>query len=70
MSFRLVFDPIAGSFELRKVQVQTVAGSGGGSILSGTLYITTGTTLLIQNEIQIGAGGEILLDSGADLFIE
>jgi len=71
VSFKLVFDPITGQFEFKRVSGSTtVVSGGGGTINFGTLIIPSGTQVTFQNELTLDALGEILLESGADLIIE
>ena len=69
MSFRLVFDPLSGRFELRPITTETVIG-GGGTVLNGTIAIVQGSVFSVENDLNIGANGEILVEDNADLVIE
>lgn len=69
MSFRLVFDPISGTFDFRNVQ-PGVGGTGGGNILTGILTIPTGTVFFITGEFIISPDGEISVESGGEILIQ
>ena len=71
MSFKLVFDPVTGTFDFKKVPPSTVVVAGGGGTVNfGTLLISSGSQVTFQIELTLDGAGEILLESGADLIIE
>ena len=70
MSFKLVFDPIAARFELRKTQTATGGDSNTASIFEGTLTIPSGAFIAFTGGVFIQANAEILLEAGADLLID
>ena len=68
MSFRFVFDPLSGRFEVRQTTAQGGGGSGG-TIAFGTLTIPDGAVIIFENDLQLGESGEILVEENADLLI-
>ena len=70
MSFRLVFDPISGTFDFRNVQAPGIAGAGGGNIVTGTIVIPSGTLFFIAGEFIISPDGEISVESGGEILIQ
>lgn len=69
-SWKMVFNPLSGEFQLKKVGLATPAGSGvSGSIINGTLVLPGGLELEIAGGLAVLNGSEILLEPGAQLLV-
>lgn len=69
-SWKMVFNPLSGEFQLKKIALSTSSGSGvSGSILNGTLVLPGGLELEIAGGLAVLNGSEILLEPGAQLLV-
>ena len=68
MTFRLVFDPISGTFEVKRIETNPVSGVAF-TVVQGILVVSSGTQIQIQGEILINETAEIFLETGGDLLI-
>jgi hypothetical protein len=64
----MVFEPLSGSFEFKRIPV-IGAGGLGGSVTNGTLILPGGVELELAGGVAIVNGSEITLEPGAQLLV-
>lgn len=70
--WKLIYEPLSGNFELRKIDSGSGAGAGGGAggtITSGTLTLPGGVAFEMVNGIATTGGSEILLEPGSTITL-
>lgn len=67
--WRLVFEPLTGNFELRKMVAGGGGGGAGGTVTGGTLQFPGGVSFEIIDGIATVAGGEFLLENGSTILV-
>ena len=65
--WKLVYEPLAGNFELRKLPEPT--GGAGGTITNGTLAFPDGVTFELLNGLATTGGAEITLAPGSSIVL-
>lgn len=66
--WRLVFDPLTGNFELRKIP-DTGSGSSGGTVTSGTLVFPGGVELELNGGLATTGGSTITLEPNSQIML-
>lgn len=67
-SFKLVFKPLTGTFELERQPVPT-GGEGGGTVTTGTLVLPGGVTFELNEGMAMTGMGEITLEPGSQIVV-
>ena len=69
-TWKMVFDPFSGEFQLKRVTTSVVAGGGvAGTIVNGTLVLPGGVELEIADGMAVLNGSELLLEPGSQLLV-
>ena len=67
-TFKLVFKPLTGTFELERQPIP-VGGEGGGSVTTGTLVLPGGVTFELNAGVAMTGDGEIQLEPGSQILV-
>lgn len=67
--WRLVYEPLAGNFELRKIPESGGAGGAGGTVTSGTLQFPGGVNFELINGLATTGAAEITLEPGSTILL-
>lgn len=68
--YRLVFEPLTGNFELRKMMAAGGGGgTGGGTVTTGTLVFPGGVTFEVTEGIATTGSGEITLSPNSEIVV-
>lgn len=68
--WRLVFEPLTGNFELRKMMAAGGGGgTGGGTVTTGTLVFPGGVTFEVTEGIATTGSGEITLSPNSEIVV-
>lgn len=67
--WKLVYEPLSGNFELRKVTTTPGGGGAGGTVTSGTLQFPGGVNFELINGLATTGGAEITLAPGSTIVL-
>lgn len=67
-TYKLVFDPFDGEFNLVKVPTVSIGG-GGTTVTAGVLALPSGTNVQCNIEVTIIDAGGILIEAGSTLLV-
>lgn len=67
--WKLVYDPLTGNFDLRRVPLPTGGGMAGGTVTAGTLVFPNGVELEMNQGIASTGAGEIFLQPGSTILL-
>jgi len=67
--WKLVYEPLAGNFELRKVEPAGGSGGAGGTVTSGTLQFPGGVNFELINGLATIGAAEITLAAGSTILL-
>jgi hypothetical protein len=68
MSFKLVFKPFGGTFEIEKQQAGGGVGNGG-SVQAGTLELPTGLILEMRDSFAVSGSSEVVLNPESEIVL-
>ena len=67
--WKLVYDPLTGNFDLRRVPLPVAGGMAGGNVRAGTLVFPNGVELEMNEGMGVTGSGEILLQAGSTILL-
>lgn len=67
--WKLVYEPLAGNFELRKIPEGGGGGGAGGTVTNGTLQFPNGVNFELINGLATIGGAEITLAPGSTIVL-
>jgi len=67
--WKLIYEPLTGNFELRKVQETGGGGGAGGTVTSGTLQFPGGVSFELINGLATTGAAEITLSPGSTIVL-
>lgn len=68
-SWKMVFKPLSGTFELERQAPPTAGGTGGGTVTRGTLVFPSGVTLEVTEGMATTGSGEITLAPNSEIVV-
>lgn len=68
-SFKLVFKPFTGTFELERQPIPVTSGFSGGAVTAGTLVFPGGVSFELNDGVAMTGAGEILLEPGSEIVV-
>lgn len=67
--WRLVYDPVTGNFELRKIPVAGGNGTAGGTLTSGTLVFPSGVEIEMNGGMATSGSSTITLEPNSQILL-
>lgn len=67
-TYRLVFDPFDGEFNLVKIPTISVGG-GGMTVTAGVLSLPSGTQVECNIEVTVSGVGDMIIDAGSTILV-
>ena len=68
MRYRFLFQPITGTFDLKRVPDE-IQGDGGGTATQGLIALDNNAELLMLQELNVTDTGDVIIFSGSQLTI-
>lgn len=67
--FKLIYEPLSGNFEIRKVVEGGGGGGAGGTVTNGTLQFPGGVNFELINGLATTGAAEITLAAGSTILL-